>query len=498
MNDDELKKIWQRQPLREPPASPVQLVSAMQRKTSQLRHCLDARDLRELVGCAVIIVIFGFFYFTVYRTPISRLGDLIIIGSTIFIAWKLVRARRSNPPAPPGATIVESLRAELKAVRTQSRLLGSVLWWYVLPGFIGLLVATWGMGLNPYVNIVCTLFFIAVDAFIYRLNQRARATQLLPVEAQLESLLHSAETGEPLDETHLAHLRPIVLSMAAAERAKPAEFKVAFWQIALWGEIGFIGIWFFLMLDLTKDEGRKASASAPQTSAQIVHFEETNRYSVVARKVVDLVNAGDYAGVQKLYDANMSNAFPLKETSDFYTRLAAGYGRFETIEGPTGTGYQGWTAFRLYCQRGVLVMSLALDEDNEISGIHFLPPSESVGSFVRRFFSWKHTAWLVPFFLGGLLFSRLLQKMTERAVGISTLGVHLYRGLNLILWDEIKEVRPLRVLNIRSLWLIRESGEKMIMPWTSLERHPALNAAVEASAPANHPIRKHLSLLTRI
>jgi len=94
-----------------------------------------------------------------------------------------------------------------------------------------------------------------------------------------------------------------------------------------------------------------------------------------------------------------------------------------------------------------------------------------------------------------LLYSWLLQKLTKKAVGISTLGVHLHKGQNLILWDEIKEVRPLRTLSIRSLWLIRESGEKTIMPWTSLERQSDLKAAVENFAPANHPIRKYLSLL---
>jgi len=52
-------------------------------------------------------------------------------------------------------------------------------------------------------------------------------------------------------------------------------------------------------------------------------------------------------------------------------------------------------------------------------------------------------------------------------------------------------------MNVRSLWLIKESGEKTIMPWTSLERHSDLKAAVECSAPANHPIRKYLSLLKR-
>ena len=272
MNDDELKKLWQQQPLREPAPSAAQLISAMQSKTTLLRRCLDARDLRELLACAFVIIVFGYFYFTVYREPISRLGVLIIIGSTIFIAWKIVHARRTTPPAPPGATIVESLRAELNSVRAQSRLLGSVLWWYLLPLAIGLLVATWGLPIRfPCQNPCHAGVLLPWTRLIYWLNQRARSKQLLPLEAQLESLLRSAETGEPLDETHVANLRPIVLSMAAADQVKPVEFKVAFWQIALCGEIGFIGIWFFLMLGLTLDNSDwKAEEPAPESITQIV------------------------------------------------------------------------------------------------------------------------------------------------------------------------------------------------------------------------------------
>ena len=501
MNDDELKKLWQQQPLRNPPTA-AQLISAMQKQTSQLRRCLDARDVRELLACAFVIIIFGVFYFTVYREPISRLGDLIIIGSTIFIAWKIVHTRRTTPPAPPGATTVESLRAELNSVRAQSRSLGSVQWWYLLPGFIGLLVATWGLRIDLYTKIGCTLFFIAVDALIYWLNQWARRKQLLPLEARLESLLHSAETGEPLDETHVANLRPIVLSMTAADRVKPAEFKVAFWQIALFGEIGFIGIGFFLMLSLTVgNEGRKTQEPTVEKFTQTARAEETNRYSFVARKVIDLLNAGDHVAVQKLFNPQMSEALPPNKGFEFFTRLAARYGNIEKFDGPTGNGYRGWIAFRLHCQRGELAMSLALDADDKIAGIHFRPapmPSSNVKWLVPRILSPLHLVWLVLFFLAGLLYSRILQKTTERAVGISTLGVHLHKGQNLILWDEIKEVRPLRILHVRNLWLIRQSGEKTLMHWTPLERHSDLKAAVENFAPANHPIHKYLSLLKRI
>lgn len=501
MNDNELKKLWQQQPLRDPALSPAEVISAMQNKTSQLRGILNARDLRELCACAFVAIIFGIFYFTVYRTPTSRLGCLIIIGGAIFIAWKIVYTRRKTPPAPPGATIVESLRAELNAVRAQVRLLGSVLWWYLLPLTIGELVATWGLRIDLSAKILSALVFIAINAFIYWLNQRAVSLQLLPLQRQLESLLRSAETGEPLDQAHVANLRPIVLSMAAAEHVKPAEFKVAFWQMALWGEIGFIGIWFFLMLGRAMDaDDWKTNESTLAMPTNVSHIGETNRYSVVARTVIDLFNAGDYAAVQALFNQNMSNALPPREASEFFGRLATRVGSIQEFAGPTTNGYQGWTAFRLRCQRGELTMSLALDANDQISGIHFRPatkpkPARNIAGIVRRIFTPLHLAWLVLFFLGGLLYSWLLQKTTHRAVGISTLGVHLHKGTNLLLWDEIKEVRIFRLLNIRSLWLISETGEKTIMPWTSLERHRDLKAAVDGFAPANHPIRKNLPLL---
>ena len=506
MNDDELKQLWQQQPLRDPAISPAQVFSAMQNKTTQLRRTLLTRDIVELAACALGMAVFGYFFFRDARWPISRLGDLIVIASSIFVAIKLLYAHRTTPSAPAGATIVESLRGELKAVRAQSHLLKSVLWWYLLPPGIGIFLCTWGHftgGHGSFIfNAIYTICVVALYACIYRLNQHARANQLLPVERQLESLLHAAETGQPLDETHVSQLRPVVLSMAAADRVKPAEFSVAFWQLAIFGIPGIVGIWFFWMISLTIDDQRgKTNEPPPVTVGQSARVEETDRYSIVARKVVDLFNAGDYAALQKLYNPDMRELFPPKETSDFYTKLATDLGRIEKFDGPTTNGYGGWTAFRLHYQRGEIIMSLALDEDDKISGIYFKPPPRppvTFKSFIRRLFSWQHLVWLPPFFLGGLLYSWLMQKVVRRAVGISTLGIHLAKGQNLILWDEIEEVRPFRFLHITNLWVIRESGEKTLMHWTPLERHSDLKAAVEGSAPANHPIRKYLSLLKRI
>jgi hypothetical protein len=502
MNENELKRLWQQQPLREPAISPAQVMSAMQNKASQLRGTLLARDITELSACVFVGVVFGIYYF-IFRAPIMRLGALITVAGAIFIAGKLLYARRTTPVAKADATVVESLRAELHSVRTQAQLLRSILWWYLLPLAFGTLVFVWGMSLGNLAfdlvfKIGFTLVTLALDVRIYRLNQRAVAKQLLPVEAQLESLLRSAETGEPLDEAHVANLRPIVLSMKSAGQVKLSEFKVAFWQIALFGEIGFIGMWFCLMLGLAGGiPSSKTNEPSPALPVPIVHVDETNRYSVVARKVVDLFNAGDYAALQKLYNPEMSKAFPPRTTSEFYTKLFTRLGKVEKLDGPTGNGYRGWTAFRLQYQRSELIMSVALDADDKISGIYFQPARKplKIGWFVHQIFGWRRLIWIVPFFLGGLLFSRLIQKTTDRAVGISTLGIHLCKGQTLVLWEEIKEVRPLKFLHVRNLWLISEAGEKTLMHWTPLERHLDLKAAVESFAPANHPIRKYLFLL---
>jgi len=175
-----------------------------------------------------------------------------------------------------------------------------------------------------------------------------------------------------------------------------------------------------LVLGLTVDnDGWKTKKLAPETFTQSVRAEETNRYSVVARKLIDLLNTGDYAAVQKLFNPEMSKALPPQKASEFFTGLAAQFGNIEKFDGPIGSS-DGWIGFRLHGQRGELTMSLVLDADDRIAGVIFRPaPRSSANSEppVRRLFSWPHLVWIVPFFLGGLLFSWILQRGTEESRG---------------------------------------------------------------------------------
>jgi hypothetical protein len=382
MNDDALKKLWQGQHFDALPALPDGAqIAAMKMRMKGFDQTISWRDYGEVAACIFIIVWFGGDLLFRRNSTLTQAGCVVLIVSAVLIAWKLIWSKRRLPKAEPNAPIFDAVKAELQKVENQIGLLKSVAWWYLLPLFVGVIMCNWGGSASVPSKLIYFAVVLALYAFIYWLNQSAVKNNLLPLKRELAALLDATETGEPLDQTQIAHLRRIAFSMTAADHVKPVEFKVAFWQLAIYGVPGIVGIWFFWLLAETM--------------------------------------------------GNLHSANPIILFHNFAASLS----------------------------------------------------------------SWRHLRWGVLSFLGGLIYTWLIQKTVKRAVGISSLGIHLQQGMNLILWDEIKEVRPFRFLNIRNLWLIKESGEKTRMHWTPLERHSDLKAAVENFAPANHPIREHLSLL---
>ena len=50
---------------------------------------------------------------------------------------------------------------------------------------------------------------------------------------------------------------------------------------------------------------------------------ETDRYTKVANQLVQLINAGDYSGIEKLFNDQMSKFPPLNKTTDFLKEVIA-------------------------------------------------------------------------------------------------------------------------------------------------------------------------------
>jgi hypothetical protein len=101
------------------------------------------------------------------------------------------------------------------------------------------------------------------------------------------------------------------------------------------------------------------------------HFAAQDTHTEVANRLIELINAGDYRGVQNLFNNKMSQALPQKKATEFFTGLTAQFGKVHKLGEPTRNA--GWTIFAAHCERGTLDLSLALDDESKIAGLTFKP-----------------------------------------------------------------------------------------------------------------------------
>ena len=99
--------------------------------------------------------------------------------------------------------------------------------------------------------------------------------------------------------------------------------------------------------------------------------QETNRYTKVAERLVELINAGDHAGIQTNFNKEMGAALPLDKSSAFFTGLTRQMGKIQKLGEPQPVG--GAMVFPAKFEKGVLDMQIALDSRGLIAGLLFKP-----------------------------------------------------------------------------------------------------------------------------
>jgi hypothetical protein len=189
MNEDELKKLWREQPLSLPPElTETKQLDALRKKMTRFGRTIWWRDLREVTACLFIIAMFGLYFF-LFPSALARLGCVLTILSAIFIACRLLWSKRQAGEAILSASIMDSLRVELRKVQTQIRLLRTVWWWYILPITAGVEVFYFGVHRDWQGRIYSVIFALLLGGFLNWLNQHAVRRYLVPLKNELESLL---------------------------------------------------------------------------------------------------------------------------------------------------------------------------------------------------------------------------------------------------------------------------------------------------------------------
>jgi hypothetical protein len=194
MIDKELKKIWQSASEEaQIQFNKSKLLIEMEQKLKRFDDALKHRNNTEILVAILMIPIFTVFaYFIPY--PISRLGAGLIILYCFFVIFKLLHTRRQKRKIDYTTTLKEQLITSKTYIEQEKRLLNTVLYWYILPPFVGCILFWAGMPMSPWMLGLLILFAILVNGYIWRLNQRAVKIAMNPLIEEIEATLKELES----------------------------------------------------------------------------------------------------------------------------------------------------------------------------------------------------------------------------------------------------------------------------------------------------------------
>jgi len=207
MTFNELQKNWQSQPgsFTLTIDSDI-LLKQVERNKRSFESSIFWRDFREV---AVSIIMFIYF---AYVGLTEKLWPMFLLAlSCLWIASFMLTDRRIQKRRQPQVTeiLTDCIKTSLYQVNHQIWLLKNVLWWYLLPLGVGIVIFMgyialakvsrdgisesigWLLFISGYL-IFCFFFFWGV----YWLNQRAVRKELLPRKQELEQIFKSLKSDD--------------------------------------------------------------------------------------------------------------------------------------------------------------------------------------------------------------------------------------------------------------------------------------------------------------
>jgi hypothetical protein len=192
MNDDEMKRLWQNQPAPRPVvAGEADLAVTAQQKYRKFQRIILWRDIRE-VGVGLMLLPVWFWLGARQQAPWTW---YLMVPALVFVTgFMLVDRYRQRVRRPlAGEPVHEFLRKAVGEVEHQIWLLRGVLWWYIAPILMVLLIIDtdrFFRGSKGMVGWLCGVSFTLLLGFgIWWLNQYAAQEGLESRRKELQGML---------------------------------------------------------------------------------------------------------------------------------------------------------------------------------------------------------------------------------------------------------------------------------------------------------------------
>ena len=199
MSPDEYQQAWQAHSAQTRVTVDADLLlKEVQRSQRDFRATIFWRDFRE-VGIALLMIPLWFVLGIMFSPHWT--WYLVVPAIVWGISFILVdRMRHKHNPSGPDETLLNSVTESLAQVEHQIWLLRNIVWWYLLPYAIPILIflasVSWSVSSGNWLQALVSMtmafgFLVAIYGFVYYLNLYAVRKQLEPRRQELLGLLAS-------------------------------------------------------------------------------------------------------------------------------------------------------------------------------------------------------------------------------------------------------------------------------------------------------------------
>ncbi|QDV48007.1 hypothetical protein [Gimesia fumaroli] len=209
MAPDEFQQAWQAQSAQTRVTIDADLLrQEVQRNQLNFRAMIFYRDFGEVLVALLLIPV----WFILGARTSSPWTWYLTVPVLIWMAGFMLvyRIRHRQKPSEPDEPLLHCVQRSLTEVEDQIWLLRNIFWWYILPPSVSILAffaqiswlsrsAGWLPALISFAVLAGSL--LALNVFIYFLNQRAVRLQLEPRRQELLTLLSSLEDETTGDGT---------------------------------------------------------------------------------------------------------------------------------------------------------------------------------------------------------------------------------------------------------------------------------------------------------
>jgi hypothetical protein len=193
MKLEDLKNDWQQNMTISTQSNLPELIAMLRNKTSKIDKEIKRRDFIEITIALGLIPVWSWSLINSAGT-VQSIGLLLAIASCIYIPYRLLKAK--HVVSTKTTSTLDYLLSERDKVKQQQQLLETVVYWYIAPLTLSIVLITLGATIDATGNVTIsaqmTIYYLMLTILvvgIYHLNKRAAKKKFGPLLNKIEQRL---------------------------------------------------------------------------------------------------------------------------------------------------------------------------------------------------------------------------------------------------------------------------------------------------------------------